>query len=84
MTSAVTEPRPSSARMVRDTLYHGEDIAAVFDDVVQQQWLARQAKLPKHQIIDALLLLAVEHADELPAYLEKLAERRSTGEGDNQ
>lgn len=81
MTSApVADPSPSSTDMVRDTWYHGADIAALFDDVVEQAWLARRAKLPKHRIVDALLLLAVEHADQLPAYLEKLAERRTSGE----
>jgi len=86
MTSApvAAHSRPSSPDMVRDTWYHGADVAALFDDVVQQQWLARGAKVPKHRLVDALLLLAVEHADQLPAYLEKLAERRSTGEGVSQ
>ena len=77
----VADPSPSSADMVRDTWYHGADIAALFDDVVKQEWLARRAQLPKHRIVDALLLLAVDHADQLPVYLEKLAERRSAGEG---
>lgn len=82
MTSVpVADPRPASPDMVRDTWYHGADIAALFDGVVKRHWLALEAQVPKHRLVDALLLIAVEHADQLPAYLDKLDDRRSTGEG---
>lgn len=82
MTSAsIAVSSPPPAEMVRDTWYHGADVAALFEDLVDQEWLARKAKLHKHKIVDALLLLAIDHADQLPTYLEKLAERRSAGEG---
>jgi hypothetical protein len=82
MTSVpVADPRPASPDMVRDTWYHGADIAALFDKLVEDQWLDRRTKVPKHRLVDALLLIAIEHADQLPAYLDKLDERRSTGEG---
>lgn len=82
MTSAPNAvPSPPTAEMVRDTWYHGADVAALFEDLVEQEWLARRTKLHKHKIVDALLLLAIDHAEQLPIYLEKLAERRSAGEG---
>lgn len=78
-TAPVAGPNPSPA-MKRDTLYHGADIAKLFDDVVEQAWLDRRTQTPKHRIIDALLLLAVEHKGQLPAYLRKLDQRRSAGQ----
>ena len=84
MTSVpIAVPTPSSAGMVRDTWYHGADVAALFEDLVEQEWLVRRAKLHKHKIVDALLLLAIDHADQLPTYLEKLAELRSAGKEDS-
>lgn len=80
-TAPIAVTSSSSVEMVRDTWYHGADVAALFEDLVQKEWLARQAQLHKHKIVDALLLLAIDHAEELPTYLEKLAERRSAGEG---
>jgi hypothetical protein len=67
--------------MVRDTWYHGADVAALFDKLIEDQWLARRTKVPKHRLVDALLLIAVEHSEQLPAYLDKLDERRAAGEG---
>lgn len=74
----IADPIPTQVAMVRDTRYHGADIAELFDAVVRREWLARLAKVPKHRLVDALMLLAVEHAHELPQYLVKLDERRTT------
>ena len=73
-----TGPDTAAVKMKRSSRYHGADIAQLFDDVVEAAWLERRAKVPKHEILDALLLMAVENQDRLPEYLIKLAERRST------
>ncbi len=83
MTTTVPTSEPASvpaATMTRRSWYLGADIAALLDQVVQDEWLERRAEVPKHQILDALLLLAVEHREQLPQYLTRLAERRATGE----
>ena len=73
----IADPIPTPVAMKRDTRYHGVDIAKLFDDVVHREWLARRTDVPKHRLVDALMLLAVEHAHELPQYLVKLEERRA-------
>ncbi|MFC3386262.1 hypothetical protein [Couchioplanes azureus] len=62
--------------MKRDTLYHGVDLVRRFAAAVEEEWLLRGAQVNKHELIDALLLLAVSNREQLPAYLEQLRQER--------
>lgn len=77
-TAERSAPDTAVVKMKRSSRYHGADIAQLVDDLVEAAWLERRAKVPKHAIFDALLLMAVENQAQLPEYLIKLAERRST------
>ncbi|RZU46679.1 hypothetical protein EV385_6756 [Krasilnikovia cinnamomea] len=75
MNAPVTES-PTFPEMKRNTLYHGADIEKRFDAAVDEEWLQRGARINKHELIDALLLLAISNRDQLPAYLAQLRHER--------
>ncbi|GAB1646913.1 hypothetical protein [Krasilnikovia sp. MM14-A1259] len=76
MSAPVTDTNSAFPEMKRNTLYHGADMEKRFDDVVDREWLDRKAKIKKHELIDALLLLAISNRDQLPAYLAQLRDER--------
>jgi len=76
MSAPVTDPDASASDKVRNTLYHGVDIAERFAAVVHDEWLHHRAGIKKHELIDALLLLAISNRDQLPAYLAQLRSER--------
>ncbi|OJF14543.1 hypothetical protein [Couchioplanes caeruleus] len=79
MSAPVADAASSEAvfpAMKRDTLYHGVDLVRRFAAAVEEEWLRRGAQIKKHEVIDALLLLAISNRDQLPAYLEQLRRER--------
>lgn len=87
MSAPVTDPDAAVPDKVRNTLYHGADIAERFDDAIDEEWLRHRARIYKHELIDAMLLLAISNRDQLPVYLAKLraerldAAQRAAGHG---
>lgn len=76
MSAPVTDTNSAFPKMKRNTLYHGVDIQERFNAAVVKEWLDRDAQVYKHELIDALLLLAISNRDQLPAYLAQLRHDR--------
>jgi hypothetical protein len=57
--------------MARKAWYVTQADADALDDVVNQVYIALGAKVPKHQIIGAIIRAGAGHADEITARLQQ-------------